>query len=59
MVIENDGTFSVREIMNPNVVSLGPDASLKDAAELMAQQKIGSIVIIDNNKPVGIITELC
>ncbi|MGD8707489.1 MAG: CBS domain-containing protein [Nitrosopumilaceae archaeon] len=57
MVIENDGTFSVREIMNPNVVSLGPDASLKDAAELMAQQKIGSIVIIDNNKPVGIITE--
>ncbi|MFB5606957.1 MAG: CBS domain-containing protein, partial [Candidatus Nitrosomaritimum yanchengensis] len=37
--------------MNPNVVSLGPDANLKDAAELMAQQKIGSIVILDNNKP--------
>ena len=57
MVIENDGTFSVKEIMNPNVVSLGPNASLKDAAELMAQQKIGSIVIVDNNEPIGIITE--
>ena len=57
MVIENDGTFSVKEIMNPNVVSLGPNASLKNAAELMAQQKIGSIVIVDNNEPIGIITE--
>jgi CBS domain-containing protein len=57
MVIENDGTFSVKEIMNPNVISLGPNASLKDAAELMAQQKIGSIVIVDNNEPIGIITE--
>lgn len=43
--------------MNPNVVSLSPEASLKEASELMAKQKIGSIVIIDNNKPVGIITE--
>ena len=57
MVTENDGTFSVKEIMNPNVVSLGPDANLKDAAELMSQQKIGSIVIVDNNNPVGNITE--
>ena len=57
MVFENDGTFSVKEIMNPNVVSLGPNASLRDAAELMARQKIGSIVIVDNNEPIGIITE--
>ena len=57
MVIENNGTFSVKEIMNPNVVSLDPDASLKDAAELMEKQKIGSIVIVDGNTPVGIITE--
>ena len=57
MVEENDGNFSVKEIMNPNVVSLGPDSTLKDASELMAKQKIGSIVIIDKNDPVGIITE--
>ena len=57
MVQENDGNFSVKEIMNPNVVSLGPDSTLKDASELMATQKIGSIVIVDKNDPVGIITE--
>ncbi len=43
--------------MNPNVVTLSPNATLKEAAEIMAQQKIGSIVIIEENKPQGIITE--
>lgn len=57
MVVENNENFSVKEIMNPNVVSLDPNATLKQASELMAQQKIGSIVIIDKNNPVGIITE--
>lgn len=57
MVQENDGEFSIKDIMNPNVVSLGPEASLKEASELMANQKIGSIVIVDADKPVGILTE--
>ena len=57
MVQENNGTFSIKDIMNPNVVSLGPNSTLKDASELMNQQKIGSIVIMADNKPVGIITE--
>jgi CBS domain-containing protein len=57
VVIENNGSFSVKEIMNPNVVTLSPNATLKEAAEMMSQQKIGSIVIIDKNKPLGILTE--
>jgi CBS domain-containing protein len=57
MVLENNGNFSVKEIMNPSVVSLSSSATIKEAAELMSRQKIGSIVIIDENKPTGIITE--
>jgi CBS domain-containing protein len=57
VVIENNGSFSVKEIMNPNVVTLSPNATLKEAAEMMSKQKIGSIVIIDKNKPLGILTE--
>jgi CBS domain-containing protein len=57
MVIENNANFSVKEIMNPNVVTLTPSATLKQAAEIMSQQKIGSIVIMGENKPLGIITE--
>lgn len=57
MPIKNNEHFSVKEIMNPNVVSLPSSASVKKAAELMSSQKIGSIVIIDDNIPIGIITE--
>jgi len=57
VVVEDNGNFSVKEIMNPNVVSLEPTATLKEAAKMMSQQKIGSIVIVDENKPLGIITE--
>jgi CBS domain-containing protein len=57
MVLENNGHFSVKDIMNPNIVSLSPDSTLKDASELMSNQKIGSVVIIDKGQPVGIITE--
>lgn len=57
MVIENDVNFSVKEIMNPNVVSVSPEATLKEVSQLMSDQKIGSIVVIDGADPVGIITE--
>ncbi len=57
MVIQNTPQFSVKEIMNSNVVSVGPDASLKHVSELMSSKKIGSVVIIDKNNLVGIITE--
>jgi len=57
MVIQNKPRFSVKEIMNPNVVSVGPEVSLKHVSELMSSQKIGSVVVVDKNIPVGIITE--
>ena len=57
MVIQNSPRFSVKEIMNSNVVSVGPDASLKHVSELMSSKKIGSVVIVDKNALVGIITE--
>ena len=57
MVIEDGVGIPVKEIMISNVVSVKPDATLKEVSDLMQKQKIGSVVIIDDNKPVGIITE--
>ena len=57
MVIEESVNFSAKEIMTPNVVSVGPDATLKEVSELMYKHKIGSVVVIDNDKAVGIVTE--
>jgi CBS domain-containing protein len=57
MVIEESSNLPAKEIMNPNVVSVGPNETLREISKLMHKQKIGSVVVIDNDKAVGIITE--
>ena len=57
MVIEESVNLPAKEIMNPNIVSVGINATLKEVSELMNKQKIGSVVVIDDSKAVGIVTE--
>ena len=47
----------VKDLMSTNVVSIDSEATVKEAAGKMAQQEIGSLVVMEQNKPVGIITE--
>ena len=47
----------VREVMNSPVISTGPNSSLKKVADLMANFKVGSIIIMQNDKPVGMVTD--
>ncbi len=50
----------VRDIMNPEVKVLPADASAQQAAKVMRENEIGSLIIVDSNskeKPIGILTE--
>ncbi|HXG08033.1 MAG TPA: CBS domain-containing protein [Nitrososphaera sp.] len=47
----------VRDIMNSPVVSASPDDTVLDIAKKMKEEKIGSIVIMDKDEPVGIVTD--
>jgi CBS domain-containing protein len=47
----------VREAMSTQVLSLGPDHSLRDAARLMHDRKVGSIVVVDPDVGVGVLSE--
>ncbi len=47
----------VKDVMTGNVRTISSDATVFDAAKAMARWKIGSLVISDGKKPVGIITE--
>jgi CBS domain-containing protein len=47
----------VRDIMNSPVVTASPKDSVRDIARKMKEEKIGSIVIMENSKPVGIVTD--
>ncbi len=45
------------DIMTPNPVTLKPGESVAKAAKIMAESKIGSIIVVDNSgKPLGIVT---
>jgi len=47
----------VREIMNKNVIGTNPNASAREAAKIMSQYHIGSLLVLEDKKIVGIITE--
>lgn len=47
----------VNELMSTNVFSIESEATAKEAAAKMAQHEIGSLIVTDENQPVGIVTE--
>ena len=47
----------VRDIMNSPVISASPNDTIYDIAKKMKEGNIGSIVIMEKDKPVGIVTD--
>jgi len=47
----------VRDIMNSPVISASPQHTIKDIATKMKEERIGSIVIMENEKAAGIVTD--
>ena len=47
----------VKKIMLTNVPTLKKEAKIGEAAKLLAQNQSGCVVIVENNKPIGIVTE--
>ncbi len=48
--------ISVQDIMTRKIVRADQEATIAEIIRLMTENKIGSIVILDNKKPTGIIT---
>src|SRR5215475_1735456 len=47
----------VRDIMNSPVISASPNDNIKDIASKMEEEKIGSIIILEDETPLGILTD--
>jgi len=45
------------EYMTPNPITVLFDITFADAATMMANKRIGNLIVIENEKPVGILTE--
>lgn len=47
----------VQEVMTANPACCTPDATLQEVARLMAEHDCGEIPVIQNRKPVGVVTD--
>jgi CBS domain-containing protein len=45
------------EVKGPDVWSIGPDATVYDALRMMADKDVGALLVVENEKLVGIISE--
>lgn len=54
---ETPPSLVVRDIMHGQVITVPPDMPMEAAGVLMATRRVGSLVVVDDGYPVGIITE--
>jgi len=47
----------VKDIMTKSVISVDATVNVNDAAKMMEDAKVGAIIVMENNTPVGIITD--
>ncbi len=48
---------NIGKIMRTPVLTIQPDESLRRAAQLMEEKNVGSIVVVQDSRPTGILTE--
>jgi CBS-domain-containing membrane protein len=49
-------SVAVKEVMT-DPIAIGPDATVRDAARLMLEHKIGCLPVLEDSRLVGIVTE--
>lgn len=47
----------LRDIIENNVISCSKDTSISDIADLMKTNDVGAVLVVENEKPVGIVTD--
>jgi CBS domain-containing protein len=47
----------IREVMTESVVTAPPERSVREIAELMRERNVGSVVLIEERRPVGFVTD--
>ncbi|MGB9676924.1 MAG: cyclic nucleotide-binding/CBS domain-containing protein [Candidatus Bathyarchaeales archaeon] len=55
--VKNKRSRKVEDIMTREVVTIAPESTLYEAAKIMGEKRIGSLVVVKYDTPVGIITE--
>jgi CBS domain-containing protein len=47
----------IREVMTETVVTAPPERTVREIAEMMRERNVGSVVLIEDQRPVGFLTD--
>jgi len=47
---------SVKDVMTPNIITISPDKTLEEAANIMTENKIKKLPVVENGSLVGMVT---
>lgn len=50
-------SIKLHEVMTRDVITITPETSIQEAAEIMADERIGCLPVVDDNRLMGMITE--
>jgi CBS domain-containing protein len=54
---KDPGSMTVKDIATTDLVTIGPDADVSEARQLMAQHQLDRILVVEGDSLVGIISE--
>ena len=55
--MNNARTMTIADVMNKSVISVDSEMNVNEAAKMMEDAKVGAIIVMENNIPVGIVTD--
>ena len=55
--MDNAKTMTIADIMTKSVISVDASITVNEAAKMMEDSKVGAVIVMENNTPVGIVTD--
>jgi len=53
----NGKTITIADVMTKSVISVDSTITINEAAKMMEDAKVGAIIVMEDNSPIGIITD--
>ena len=55
--MNNAKTMTIADVMTKSVISVDASLTVNEAAKMMEDAKVGAVIVMENNTPVGIVTD--
>lgn len=55
--MDNAKTMTISDVMTKSVISVDASMTINEAAKMMEDAKVGAVIVMENNLPVGIVTD--